>query len=149
MPFLNSNYYIKLRYMILRQWLRIRGREYRIRGECIRCGKCCRSINLKTQKGWIKKNREFLHLKKENPDYARFTPTGVDNFGFLQFHCKLYIPHLGCQDYLNRLDICKNYPTKYLPLHGGQLLEGCGYRFECVKPFKKVLAAEIKKRKKA
>lgn len=127
--------------------LKITGREYLVSGTCKCCGKCCRLINLKYHKGWIKEERQFQELLHEHPEYTRFTVVGKGEGGYLQFNCSWLDPILGCSDYHNRLDICEKYPGKSLLMQGGNLLNDCGYTIREGIPFKKYLSAEIEKKK--
>ena len=127
--------------------LKIFGKEYLLSGTCLRCGRCCRLINLKYHKGWIRAEHQFHEVLKENPNYERFTVTAKDHMGYLQFNCSWYDPENGCLDYANRLDICRRYPNTSLLLHGGSLLQGCGYRIDEGVPFEKYLCKELKKKR--
>ncbi len=127
--------------------LKIFGKQYLLSGTCLRCGQCCRGINLKYHKGWIRRKHQFNELLKENPEYQRFTMTAKDHMGYLQFSCSWYAPGIGCQDYANRLDICRRYPNRSLLLHGGILLQGCGYRVDEGVPFEKYLRTELNKKR--
>lgn len=127
--------------------LRITGREYLISGKCLCCGKCCTNINLKYQGGWIRNKSQFHQLLKENPHYDRFRL--VHQKGkYLQFDCTWYSDDSGCKDYQNRLDICRKYPSKSLLMHGGCLLDDCGYSITEGIPFKKYLEKQMKKNPK-
>jgi len=134
-------------------WMKIRGKEFVITGKCTCCGQCCNQINLRYHKGWIRSKQQFRELVSNSPEYNRFiissTDNSIDNSGFLQFRCSLYDSHLGCADYANRLDICRNYPQKTLRLHGGVLFKECGYTITGSVPFARRLNAEIQKQHKA
>ncbi|MFN2355086.1 MAG: YkgJ family cysteine cluster protein [Desulfopila sp.] len=133
-------------------WMKIRGKEFVVTGKCSCCGQCCNQINLRYHKGWIRSEEQFLELVKTNPEYDRFVISSMDNSfdngGFLQFRCSLYDSHLGCSDYANRLDICRNYPQKTLRLHGGVLFKECGYSVTEGVAFGHHLDAEIRKQQK-
>lgn len=132
-----------IRYILLR----ITNKEYIISGSCNQCGGCCRKINLKTDRGWIRKEDEFLELLEKHQEFKRFTVSGIDRQGFLQFSCS-YLDDTGlCKNHADRLDICKNYPAKSLMFCGGQVAEDCGYRIEKVTPFARVLEKECQKRR--
>ena len=126
---------------------KLTGKEYFISGTCHQCGCCCKLINLKYHKGWIQTESQFDELISTNPEYARFKIVS-DKLGYLQFTCSWLDNLDGCIDYERRLDICKRYPTKSLLLCGGKLLNDCGYSIDEVKPFKKYLFNEMKKKQK-
>ncbi|MEE4243246.1 MAG: YkgJ family cysteine cluster protein [Desulfopila sp.] len=123
--------------------LKLSGRKYLLSGNCKCCGKCCRHINLRYRKGWIRNEKQFSELVKENPEYQRFTVTTKDPLGYLQFNCSWFDSDEGCRDYDKRLDICRRYPNTSLLLHGGKLLKGCGYRLSEGVPFEKYLDKEL------
>ncbi|MBM9602733.1 YkgJ family cysteine cluster protein [Desulfopila inferna] len=127
-------------------WLRISGRDFLISGSCHSCGQCCRSINLKYYKGWIRKEQQFDELLQEHPEYEIFHIDAKDHEGFLQFNCSKFDPEAGCLDYANRLDVCKRYPSKMLLLRGDSLISGCGYSVKEGIPFKKHLTAEMRRK---
>lgn len=127
---------------------KLTGKEYFISGACHRCGQCCRLINLKYHKGWIRSRSQFQELLDIQPEYRRFSIVSKDKLGYLQFTCSLIDDLHGCSEYENRLDICKRYPSKSLLLCGGRLLTNCGYFITEVKPFRKYLDREIRKNQK-
>lgn len=132
--------------LIHSMWLRLSGRDYIITGECSMCGCCCQRINLKYRRGWIRRESQFHELIEQIPEYSRFSVLPEEQTGtYLNFSCSWYDPQYGCSDYDNRLDICRNYPGKSLPVQGGKLLPGCGYRFKEGIPFDRRLAKEMKK----
>ncbi len=125
--------------------LKIRGKEYFISGSCNRCGNCCRKISLKTSKGWIRSEEHFKKMVKEHEDFDRFVITGKDEQGFLQFTCSWLLPSGECRDHVNRLAICRKYPSKSLMFCGGHIPEECGYTIETVTPFRKILEEETRR----
>ena len=128
-----------------RVYLKISGKEYLVTGKCNFCGQCCERINLRSPRGWIRHEREFLELVKRSPEYSRFSVVAKDSLGYLQFTCAHLDPGDGCSDYNNRPDICKKYPSKSLVLQGGKLIEGCGYSIEVGTAFSQHLSAAIQK----
>ena len=97
--------------------------EYKIEGECKKCGKCCRymySFDTYTEK-------EFKFMQFLFPSYRRFYIRGKDESGNLIFACK-YVTEEGlCSVYEKRLPMCKRYPEKKI-YYPGKLHEGCGYK---------------------
>ncbi len=128
-------------------FMKLRGKDYLVTGSCNGCGNCCRKINLKTQKGWIRSEAHFKRMLKVHEDFRRFEITGKDDQGFLQFTCSWLLSSGLCKDHENRFQICKQYPAKSLMFCGGNVPEDCGYTIEMVTPFKKVLAQETKRLK--
>ncbi len=127
--------------------LKIAGKDYLIVGSCIGCGSCCRKINLKTSKGWIRSEEHFKRMLKVHHDFQRFDIAGKDSQGFLQFSCSWLMSSGLCRDHKNRLDICRKYPAKSLMFCGGSISEECGYTIETVTPFKKILEMETQRLK--
>jgi uncharacterized protein len=127
--------------------LRFTRKDYIVSGACHQCGGCCRQINLKTEKGWIRDEEDFQYLLTIHKKFMRFTVSGKDRQGFLLFSCS-WLDEAGyCKDHENRLDICINYPAKSLMFCGGEVAKGCGYRIEKVTPFSKYLEDECQKLK--
>ena len=97
--------------------------EYRIEGECKKCGKCCNymySYDTYTEKEF--KIMQFLY-----PAYKRFYIKGKDEEGRLIFACKLVTKDGLCSDYKHRLPMCRKYLAKKIS-YNGKLHEGCGYK---------------------
>lgn len=97
--------------------------EYEIKGECLKCGKCCRymySFDTYSEK-------EFKIMQFLFPSYKRFYIKDKDEQGNLIFACK-YVTEEGlCSVYEKRLPMCKRYPAKKI-YYPGDLHEGCGYK---------------------
>ena len=97
--------------------------QYEIKGECKKCGKCCRymySFDTYTEK-------EFKFMQFLYPPYRRFYIKGKDEYGNLIFACKLVSEDGLCTDYEHRLPMCKKYPKKVVN-YPAVSHEGCGYR---------------------
>lgn len=127
-------------------FLKFTGKEFLISGKCNCCGKCCKNINLRSQKGWLRQEKDFLELKEECSEYDRYVIISRDEQGHLQFNCSFFDTQNGCLDYANRPEICKKYPNKSLLLQGGKLLDGCGYSVKIGTPFTKHLRSQMKKK---
>ena len=127
--------------------IRATGKEYLVSGSCKGCGQCCERINLRNHAGWIRHEHQFQAMLNRLPGYRRFSISGLDKYGYLQFTCSKFKNGYGCTDYANRPDICKRYPNESLFLQGGQLVEGCGYVIRTGTPFARHLTAAIKKRR--
>lgn len=125
--------------------LKLTKRKIFIAGSCNCCGTCCRSLCLDDGKGWIRREKDFNTVVKENPDYSCFKIIGRDNCGYLLFRCSLILENGKCGKYDSRFQFCKDFPDPKLPFCGGQLPNGCGYVFKSVVPFSKILSEEIDK----
>lgn len=99
--------------------------RYEIKGECKKCGKCCRymySFDTYTE-------QEFKFMQALFPSYKRFYIRGKDEDGNLIFACK-YVSEEGlCTVYKKRLGMCKKYPQRFIKFPA-KLHEGCGYYVE-------------------
>lgn len=118
---------------------KLTGRQVIVRGHCHQCGACCRRMNLDIRGTWLKSRRQFKQLVQDNPDYARFEIMGRDWGGYLAFRCTWLDDHGRCKNHQHRLPICQNYPDDELYFTGGVLSPTCGYTFEVVPDFKKLL----------
>ena len=99
--------------------------EYKITGECLKCGKCCRymySFDTYT-------TTDFKILQFLFPAYKRFYIRGKDEFGNFIFACKYVTDEGLCSVYEKRLRMCKKYPAPSIG-YPGKLHEGCGYKVE-------------------
>ena len=97
--------------------------EYKIEGECKKCGKCCNymySFDTYTEK-------EFKFMQFLFPSYRRFYIKGKDEDGNLIFACKYVTKEGLCSVYEKRLPMCKKYPAKKI-YFSGKLHDGCGYK---------------------
>ncbi len=83
-------------------------------------------------------------MVKEQPEFGRFIYIETDAEGFLVFRCSLITKEGLCGDYENRLPLCRNFPEKTLPFYGGALPSGCGYYFQEVVPFARILQQKLK-----
>lgn len=107
----------------IRSYFVVEKTEYKIVGECKKCGKCCNymySFDTYTEK-------EFKFMQILFPAYKRFYIKGKDEEGNLIFACK-YVSEEGlCTVYDKRLKMCKRYPTRKIR-YSADLHEGCGYK---------------------
>lgn len=124
---------------------RLMGRGYLREGSCNQCGACCNFILLLNQGSPVKSEEEFNQLKEVFPEYDRFYIRGFDKDGHLLFTCRYLSPQGQCGDYKARPLICREYPNEGLLRKGGILVSKCGYRFEPVLDFEKMLNKAIKK----
>ena len=102
--------------------------EYKITGECKKCGKCCNymySFDTYTPK-------EFKIMQFFYPAYRRFYIKGKDSEGNLIFACKYVTKEGLCSVYDKRLPMCKRYPLPKIS-YPAKLHEGCGYSVQEIK----------------
>lgn len=126
-------------------WLKLRGKAVMVAGNCHSCGRCCSSISLEGNEGWLRSEESFRRIVEQYPEYDRFSIIGRDGEGILLFRCTRRTTAGTCADYEERLPLCRRYPESSLVFAGGKLHPGCGYRFAEVVPFAKVLGQELKK----
>ena len=123
--------------------LKWRNKEILIGGSCHQCGACCRSLSLDDGNGWIRNKKDFEAVVEENPQYRCFEIIGKDNIEFLLFRCTLISVEGKCENYQKRFQFCRDFPDRNLPFCGGKLPTGCGYSFQSVVPFAKILKETI------
>jgi uncharacterized protein len=119
--------------------MRFMGKELLVTGSCRCCGNCCRKINLEGGRGWLRSQKDFIEVLSDYPEYERFSITGKDDQGFLLFSCSWLTDTGLCRDHENRLSLCTNFPDKALHFCGGNLLPGCGFVINEVRPFSEYL----------
>lgn len=124
------------------QWVkyflnRLLSPKYVRRGNCKKCGECCRSILLRDNSKNVDSIELFEKLKIKYKKYRHFEPVKFDKNGNLLFKCKSLGENNECRDYLFRSLYCRKYPDidKKFIFAGGVLLEGCGYKIEPSKKF--------------
>jgi Fe-S-cluster containining protein len=105
-----------------------RRKQLEVAGSCLQCGKCCESLCISLDGGFIESEYQFQEACAKDPRYERFVITGQDSFGPLVFKCSRLVAN-RCADYGNRLEFCINYPTTNLYFTGRNVLPGCGFRF--------------------
>lgn len=127
------------------KWLlhTLTGREVAVGGRCLMCGRCCKHLNLSYGDHWVRKEKDFLAMLKDYPEYDRFELIGETDSGLLIFQCNVLGEDGRCGDHENRPDICREYPDPDLYYTGGELLEHCGYCFKVVPSFKRVFEKTI------
>lgn len=130
-------------------WFRARGLRVVVTGECLQCGRCCHRLNLTRYDHWIRSEKEFDRMVGENPDYGHFKREGSTATGLLVFRCGKVLEDGACGDYENRPSFCRTFPEPDLYFMGAELIEGCGYRFEVVPSFGKMLGRELRREERA
>lgn len=91
--------------------------------------------------------RAFEKLKRAHPEYERFVCVDRSPTGILIFNCGCLDENNLCGDYDNRPAFCRLYPSKKLYFMGGEFMKGCGYRFEVVPRFSRMLKKKIAENK--
>lgn len=127
--------------------LKIRGKSISVTGRCKACGICCQSISLEGPNGWLRSAQDFEKMVNNQEEYRRFEILGKDSQGFLLFRCNKLSSDNTCLDYTTRLNLCKKFPEKDLAFMGGEIPSVCGYDFQEIVPFHKILAREQEKKK--
>ncbi|MEW5945359.1 MAG: YkgJ family cysteine cluster protein [bacterium] len=117
------------------------GREVIVRGECRMCGSCCGALSIHTGSRWLRSEDEFRRLVERSPEYGAFEMTGRNESGVLKFRCAKLGGDGLCADRDGAPAFCRAYPTPELFFMGGRLEPHCGYRFEVVPSFRKMLRA--------
>ncbi len=123
--------------------------KYVVKGKCKKCGKCCSTILLSDENGYIKTQEDFIKLQKENRAIRNFVINGIvddvekdsPQYGALLFKCKVLREDGKCGRYFLRSLFCRDYPSinPYFIQMGGTTLDGCGYYFDVDKKFSEYL----------
>ncbi len=111
--------------------------KFVLKGSCNKCGQCCRNIVFYIADKTVQTEAQFDSLKKFSKSYNHFFVSGKDEDGALLFTCKSLKDDNSCADYLFRSIECRRYPrvnNKFI-VNGGELLEGCGFKFAVDKNF--------------
>ena len=112
--------------------------KYILKGECKKCGRCCRNIVFFAYGNPIRDIKLLEELKNKNKRMNLFYPSGKNEDGELLFTCKSLLPDNRCKYYFFRSLYCRRYPM-VKSLSTGRYLnppEECGYRIVSEKPFK-------------
>lgn len=97
--------------------------DYKITGECNKCGKCCRRI----YSAYMYSEKEFEFMKKFFPSYKMFYIKEKDENGNFVFACKNIGDDGLCKIYDKRPRLCRKYPKKKLSFYA-EMPDGCGYK---------------------
>lgn len=115
--FLKTCYYEFLSYFIPKKV------KYRVEGECIKCGNCCRQIRAYG----LKNEKELKLISFFIPLYKNFYITGYDENGDLILSCKHIQDNNLCAIYNKRPLFCKNFPAKIIDKNV-ETIDGCGFK---------------------
>lgn len=113
---------------------------YKVEGECLKCGQCCRQIY--TFDDYTVSDFQLTQLMF--PKYRRFKIRGRDKLGNLVLTCTYQEGNL-CRVHDKRLSLCKKFPN---PRFGslGAVPKGCGFRLVPTKSFEEVFQSIENKR---
>ena len=128
--------------------LHVLRRKYLRYGKCKGCGRCCRGIYVRHERGIINSEEEFEKLKSRHFFYSYLNITGKDDIG-LTFECTKLDKEKGkCTVHRHRALICRQYPQEEIFMMGGTLGEHCGYKFMPIRSFDHVFSKVQKSYKK-
>lgn len=127
---------------IEKTFLKLLGRNVIVKGECIRCGKCCERMFLSIGNKRIADDDEFINLKEAFPEYGIFYIKESSPSGFLVFGCSMLLENNQCKSYKTRPAICRMYPyaESFKTVH--LLPSGCGFKVIPLKTFNEFLNEE-------
>ncbi|WP_432737126.1 YkgJ family cysteine cluster protein [Maridesulfovibrio sp. FT414] len=143
MSFLND-FIDHLSYLLRRWMLKKDNQMVVIRGSCGMCGNCCRGISLHIDGKWLKHVRQFNRAKNKYEYLRRFEVIGKTASGHLQFACRCLNENGTCDDYENRPELCKLFPSPSIYAQNGHLPDGCGFRMSTEVDFEKLLDQAVK-----
>ena len=116
-----------------------RGKTLVVTGGCNSCGACCSRLSLMHKREWIRSERLFRRLQRDDADYAHFELIGREPGGELLFRCARLDENNLCSIHATRPSFCAEFPTPDIKLFGGALPAGCGYGITIARPFDQVL----------
>ncbi len=117
--FIKSLYYEFLSYFIPQKI------EYKVIGECKKCGKCCKEI----RSYGLKNEKELKIMQFFLPHYKRFYISKTDANNNLVLSCKYILDNGLCSVYKKRPNICRNYPAKSISFNA-EMIEDCGFKVQ-------------------
>lgn len=123
--FLINDILIKNKYLERHFWHHLKCQLFYVGGNCQNTGLCCQSIQLVHEKKTISSLSRFYKISKKNVSFSRFIPQYTPKRD-LRFFCTQLSTDNLCLDYMNRPQVCRNYPFSNfllnIPLH-----TQCGY----------------------
>ena len=115
--FIKSIYYETLSYFIPQKI------KYEIKGNCIKCGKCCKEI-----RAYGMKNEKDLKIMQFFiPWYKMFYIIKTDENNNIVLGCKKQNKDGTCSIHKFRPFVCRNYPLKQI-FHNTEMIDGCGFK---------------------
>ena len=115
MDYIKSLYYEFLSYFVVRKPV------YGVKGQCKKCGKCCKEIRIK-----LRNKKHFKIIQFLFPLYRQFYIIKVDDKENLVLGCKHLNDNGTCNIYKFRPLVCRNYPMNP-PSFFSETIDGCGY----------------------
>ena len=114
---------------------RVLSNPQKIKGKCISCGECCKTIVFYVGKNPITTEEQFNHLKKWDKKYNSFVINGRAHDGALYFKCKALKDDNKCGMYFFRSVACRMYPKYQASFfrRGNGLKSCCGYYIDSKK----------------
>ena len=111
--------------------------KYILKGECKKCGRCCRNIVFYAYDKPITDEKIYNELKYKNKRLNLFYPSGKNAKGEILFTCKSLLPNNHCKYYFFRSLYCRRFPLVKSLTSGKYLTppDGCGYSIELSKKF--------------
>ncbi len=97
--------------------------KYKIEGNCIKCGKCCKEIRAYG----MENERDLKIMQLIFPWYRMFYILKRDDCGNIVLSCKNLNENGTCNIYKFRPFLCRNYPKKYINFNA-EMIDGCGYK---------------------
>lgn len=113
-----------------------------IKGECNRCGSCCRDLILVDDDKIVRTESDFNRLKQKFPQYQIFSIKTVNKDGDLVFRCRCLTEDNTCSIHPQRPGICINYPAKEIIKRGGRLFQNCGFSAQPIVDFNDLLQTQ-------
>jgi len=118
-----------------------RGKYYKRTGYCNQCAQCCQNIHLVYGNEVIADHETFVRVRQDRPEYNDFIPIDATSKG-LVFSCINLNLDNTCGIYDRRPSFCRSFPTEEAMLNGGKLPSDCSYKFETLRSFTQVMAAQ-------
>jgi len=115
--------------------------NYRLEGECCKCGDCCRYLLCVEPFS----HADYKLMGLFFPKYKRFKIIGEDEYGNIVLACSLIREDGLCPDYKNRPGICRAYPNPNKIYSGGNLYKRCTYKLIPEKSFETCLNKMMKR----
>ncbi len=116
LDFIKSLYYEFLSYFVPEKII------YKLEGQCIQCGKCCKNIRIYG----LNNEKELKIMQFFFPRYRHLFIRTKDDNNFV-LSCKYLTSENKCSIYNKRPNFCKNYPSKYTNCNT-EMIDGCGYK---------------------
>lgn len=113
-------------------------KKYYRKGNCLGCGKCCKTIYVRHGRNVIKEEKSFKKLQYLHEFYTYLKIVDKDETG-LVFECSNLDPETNlCKIHDKRPGICRRYPQEELFSMGGALSEDCGFKMVPIVQFSEV-----------